>query len=75
MEFRIKQTGKNTFIAQCRKSFLFKWGLIDNEANYSWSDIEKYSYCKTYDDAFRVIQRYKIHLEEVVKYPKYWKIK
>ena len=75
MEYRIKQREKNTFVAQCRKCFLFKWESIDNEANYSWSNIEKYSYCKTYDEAFQVIQRYKRHLEQVVKYPKYWKIK
>lgn len=75
MDYRIKQIEKNTFIAQYRQCFLFKWESIDNIQNYTWTYVEKYCYNKTYDEAFEVIQRHKRHLEQVVKYPKYWKIK
>lgn len=73
MQYRIKQINKDVFIPQCRECFLFHWKAIDNAKNFAWSNIEKYSYNRTYDEAYEVIEGYKRHLKKD-KYPKYYKI-
>jgi hypothetical protein len=74
MQYRIKQTAENIFIAQCKECFLFKWESIDNIINLVWTTSRKYHHNETFEAALEVIENHKKHLESKHKYPKYYKV-
>ena len=77
MKFRIKQVDHNIYIPQVKNNFFSSWCAIDNKWDTLWNINEfQTRYCghKTYADALREIEIWKIKIHFKRHFPKYYEI-